>query len=75
MPLDAAGGVAGDGLTESDQFDRLDIERGLLADLPDDGLFQRLTKLDAAARQRIDARPRRTISTLPSRKIAALTAR
>src|SRR5215472_5672205 len=59
MPLDTPGGIAGDGLAESDQFDRLDIERSLLADLADDGLLQRLAKLDAAARQRIDAFGRR----------------
>ena len=61
MPFDPARSVAHDGLTEADQFDRLDFERGLLADFADHRLFQRFAKLDAAAGQRVEAvrgRPR-----------------
>ena len=59
MPLDPARDAAGDGLAEADQLDRLDVERGLLADLANDRLLQCFAKLDAAAGQRIDALGRR----------------
>ncbi len=59
MPLDAACGIARDGLAKADQLDRRDIERGFLADFADHGLFQRFAELDAAAGQRIEAMGRR----------------
>ncbi len=55
MPLDASAAVARDRLAKAGEFDRLDLKRGFFADLADDGFFQGLAELDAAAGQRVKA--------------------
>ena len=59
MPLDAAGSIVNDRLAKADQLDRLDRQRGLLADFADYRLLQRFAQLNAAARQRIETMRRR----------------